>query len=207
MNQRVFHEIKVVIKLQYIIMIHLIIKEWEALSNSKGFNLKNIDELSEDQNLLNFDKKWKALFLYVYGYKNSKNLEHFPELNLLINKWESEITLVFFSSLEANKYIPPHQGSNFGVLRVQFGIDIKNPTKSALKVGNDIIHLQNNENFIFDDTFTHEAWNYGDSDRVLLIVDIKKKYPYIYNILNEIYLKSIKKSSYVKSVIFNLKIK
>ena len=185
--------------------ITVIIKEWSDFQKLTNVGAVQIDELSEDQKHLNRDKKWKALFLFVYGETNPNVLSHFPEISKLIRKWKSEITLVFFSSMEPGKHIPPHEGNNHGVLRIQFGIDIPEPEKTGLKVSDKIIKLRNQETFVFDDTFTHEAWNYSNFQKTVLIIDIRKKYSYFYNILNKIEQNSIRKSDYVQSVLKKIK--
>lgn len=185
--------------------ITAIIKEWNDFQNVTNVGAIQIDELSEEQIHLNRDKKWKALFLFVYGEPNSTILAQFPEISKLIRRRKDEITLVFFSIMESGKHIPPHEGNNHGVLRMQFGIDIPEPEKTGLKVSDKVINLKNQESFVFDDTFTHEAWNNSSSPRTVLIVDIRKKYSYFYNILNKIEQNRIRKSDYVQSVLKKLK--
>jgi|GEM_PF-7102658 len=185
--------------------ITTIIKEWtdfHCITNDGGIP---IDELSEEQKGLNQDKRWKVLFLFIYGENNQHISPHFPEITKLIQKWKDEITLVFFSRMEPDKHIPPHEGNNHGVLRVQLGIDIPQPEKTGLKVADKIVHLRNQELFIFDDTYTHEAWNHSNFHRTVLIIDIRKNYSYIYSILNKIEQNYIKKSDYVQSVLKKLK--
>lgn len=198
-----YEDIDVVVDFQS--RIGAIIKEWNDFKNVSNAEIKQIDELSEEQKHLNMDKKWKALFLLVYGETNSNVLIHFPEVSRLIHKWKKDITLVFFSSLDSGKHIPPHEGNNHGVLRIQFGIDIPEPEKTGLKVSDKTINLRNQEAFVFDDTFTHEAWNFSTYQRTVLIVDIRKKYSYFYNILNKIEQNRIKKSDYVQSALKKLK--
>jgi predicted metal-binding protein len=182
-----------------------IIKEWKDFQNVTNVGAIQIDELSEEQIHLNEDKKWKALFLFVYGEPNPTILAQFPEISKLIRRWKDEITLVFFSIMEPGKHIPPHEGNNHGVLRMQFGIDIPEPEKTGLKVSDKVINLRNQEVFIFDDTFTHEAWNNSSFSRTVLIIDIRKKYSYFYNILNKIDQNRIRNSDYVQTLLKNLK--
>ncbi|MET8463577.1 aspartyl/asparaginyl beta-hydroxylase domain-containing protein [Micromonospora zamorensis] len=45
------------------------------------------------------------------------------------------------------------------------------PQDCALRVGDETRQWREGETFVFDDTVTHEAWNYGTSDRVVLLFD------------------------------------
>lgn len=185
--------------------IDVITKEWNEFTKNKSHIGIPIDELSSDQEHLNKDKKWKAVFLYVYGEYNKEIIPFFPATTKLINASKKEIKLVFFSNLEPGKHIPPHKGNNFHVLRSQIGIDINEPEKTGLRVEDKIIQLKEKELFTFDDTFEHEAWNYGSTHRTVLIIDTNKRFPYIYSMINRFFLRKMKNTPYVQSVIQKIK--
>ena len=181
--------------------IETIIHEWNnyvAINNQFG---NPIDEYSKEQIQLNKDKKWKALFLFVYSVTNPEMLQYFPETFKLINRWKHRIGVVFFSSMEPGKRIPPHNGNNHSVLRVQFGISIPEPENTGLKVEDKEVHLKAKEFFIFDDTYLHEAWNNGETVRTVLIIDFHKRKNFFFNVLNRLQLRSLRKSEYVQSVL------
>lgn len=182
-----------------------IMDEWNNFINVSNKKLQAIDDVSVDQKYLNLDKKWKAFFLYGYNFYNDLNAEYFPKTSFLLKKWQSEITMVMFSTLEAGKHIPLHKGRNFGVIRSQLGIDIKNPMQTGLKVNNKTIILKEKELFTFDDTHEHEAWNYSNTNRTVLIIDTKKKFPFIYRIINNYIQKKIGNSEYILNTIDNIK--
>lgn len=185
--------------------VSVIIKEWnEFTKKQENFGVP-IDELSKDQEHLNRDKKWKAVFLYVYEEYNKEVAPFFPVTMELINASQKDIKLVFFSNLESGKHIQPHYGNNHHVIRTQIGIDISNPEQTGLRVVDKTIQLKNQEYFTFDDTFEHEAWNNSQSNRIVLIIDTCKKFAYFYGLVNRLFLRKIKKSSYVQSVIQKIK--
>lgn len=178
-----------------------IIHEWENYVNLTSSYGKPIDEISELQKDLNRDKKWSACFLFVFGKFNKNTVTHFPKTTAIIKKNKHAINLVFFSSLEPNKHIHPHTGNNHGVVRTQFGIDIREPEMTGLRVADKTIQLKNKEMFTFDDTFEHEAWNKSQEVRTVLIIDTYKKLPFFYDQLNKFLVKKMKTSEHIKSVI------
>jgi len=180
--------------------IESIQEEWKQYKKTRGEGVF-IDELSKDQELLNEDKKWKALFLYGYSFLNEKDLIHFPETAKLIQNNLDEITLVMLSTTESGKHIPAHTGNKYGVLRLQIGIDIADPEKCSLRVEDKTVHLKEKEIFIFDDTFEHELENNSNSNRTVLIIDYYKPLPFWYRVLNKRKIAEIAKSDYVQSVI------
>ncbi len=183
----------------------VIIQEWKNYVSATYSHGEPIDKISKEQAHLNEDKKWKSYFLYVYGELNTDALQYFPETIKLIQKWENEIQLVFFSHLEPGKHIPPHLGNNHSVLRTQIGIDIPEPQKTGLRVADKIVSLDEKEIFTFDDTFEHEAWNNGNNVRTVIIIDTCKKFPYFYSLINRLFLRRMKKTPYVQSVIQKIK--
>lgn len=185
--------------------VDTIIKEWKAYVSQTSLSGIPIDELSEDQKLLNEDKKWKAFFVFIYGEYNPEALKYFPETIKLVEKWKEEIKLVFFSNMEPGKHIPAHNGNNHGVIRAQLGIDIQEPETTGLRVEDKINQLKNGELFIFDDTFEHEAWNNGKGSRVVLIIDSRKKFPHFYNLINKYLLNRMKQTTYIQSALAKLK--
>lgn len=183
----------------------VIIQEWKRFKQLTASVGVPIDELSDDQKHLNQDKKWNALFIMAYGHFTSEAETYFPKTTSLAKKWQHEIPLVFFSTLEPEKHIPPHTGNNHGVLRSQIGIDIAQPEKTGLRVEGKTFTLKNSELLTFDDTFIHEAWNNGEMNRTVLILDSIKPFPHIYNIINRWKLGRMKKTPYVQTVIDRLK--
>lgn len=185
--------------------IDSIIDEWKNYAATNHAAGIPIDELSYEQKHLNEDKKWKAFFVFVFGEHTPEAVKKFPKTSTLAEKWKNEITLVFFSNLEPGKHIPPHKGNNHSVIRAQIGVDIEMPESTGLRVEDKLIQLRNRELFIFDDTFKHEAWNKGSGNRVVLIIDTRKKFPFFHNIINKYLLGRMKKTAYVQSALDKLK--
>lgn len=183
----------------FVVNSTMIQKEWNAFKSSNGFGYQ-FDEISKEQVELNRDKMWQVLPIFGFSKFNKNILTDFPILCSLIKKHRNSITLAIFSTTNSGKNIPRHQGNNHGVLRLQLGIDIKEPEKCILKVEQKSFVLKENEFLIFDDTFEHELINQSDYERTVLIIDYYKKLPFIYNVLNKYLIFKLGKSNYVQSV-------
>jgi hypothetical protein len=181
------------------------ILEWGDFIQKYGQLGTQIDEISEDQAHLNLDKKWLAHFIYGFGHFTANASIDFPELSNFILKNKNKISLVFFSTLENGKNIPPHKGNNPFVLRTQIGVSVINPTKTGLRVGDDVFQLGEGEVCFFDDTLEHDAWNYSGSPRTVLIIDVLKKPPFFLYYFWKKKQKEMYRSAYVQNAIKKIK--
>jgi len=75
-----------------------------------------------------------------------------------------------FSKLQANSVINPHRGFYGDFLRLHLGLDIPEGD-CRIKINDQTAAWHNGKVLIFDDRYTHEAWNKAHRDRVVLIVD------------------------------------
>ena len=78
-----------------------------------------------------------------------------------------------FSKLGAGAHIKPHKGYTDAVLRCHLGL-VTPEGDCALKVEETVYNWQEGKAFIFNDRLLHEAWNYTDSDRYVLLLDLYK---------------------------------
>ena len=77
-----------------------------------------------------------------------------------------------FSRLSGNQYIKPHKGHQGEFLRYHLGLEVPEGDCGLRVVEEDKIYRwEENKSFIFDDRKVHEAWNYTDEDRIVLIID------------------------------------
>lgn len=70
--------------------------------------------------------------------------------------------------------IKPHQGWVTTVYRAHLGLVV--PEDCALRVGDETRQWREGKTLVFDDTVTHKAWNYGSSDRVVLLFDFAQSW-------------------------------
>lgn len=158
----------------------------------------NFQQISEDQKSITRDDKWKTYFFYGFGYKAEQNCARCPETTRLIEQIPGMKT-AFFSILAPGKHIPEHRGLYKGFIRYHLGVKIPEPeTLCGIKVDGETRHWKEGESLIFDDTYLHEAWNNSDEIRVVLFMDILRPLKFPGNIINDIILRLIKRSSYIQ---------
>jgi beta-hydroxylase len=74
-----------------------------------------------------------------------------------------------FSLLSPGTHLYPHRGEMKDVLRCHLPLVVPSGDV-ALRIGTEVRRWQPGRCLIFDDTYEHEAWNHGASDRVVLLV-------------------------------------
>lgn len=85
----------------------------------------------------------------------------------------------YFSVMGPDTHLLPHAGPNPSILRVHLTLHTPEPIgSSALVVDGQVVEHRPGELFVFDDTFEHEVWNRGDSDRATLMLDVRRPMPW-----------------------------
>ena len=136
---------------------------------------QELEQLQQDQFIawpekLLYEKDWKVFGLYAFGKKLKDNCRLCPETTRLVEMIPG-MTTAGFSSLAPGTHILPHVGYYNAVLRCHLGLIV--PDECALRVGNQTRNWQEGKCLIFDDTVEHEAWNYDDTARIVLLTDFK----------------------------------
>ena len=112
---------------------------------------------------------------YVIGFKyQGKDLPEKSKAPLTTKLCEAipGVYTFGFSIMKPNCEIIPHIGYSGDVLRVHLGL-YTNP-QASIKVDGEKYTWEDGQLFVFDDTKVHSAWNRGDKDRVILLVDYLK---------------------------------
>lgn len=160
--------------------------------------LPNFQDISEDQYSITQDDRWKTYFFYAYGYKAEKNCQRCPKTARLIEHIPGMKT-AFFSILLPHKQIPEHRGPYKGVLRYHLALKVPETKLCGIRVGNEIRHWEEGKSLMFDDTFSHAAWNNTDEIRVILFVDFVRPMRFPASVLNQCMIQLIAWSPYVQS--------
>ena len=156
--------------------------------------------------------KWKS-FMFKSGIFVEENCKLCPETTSLIKQIPG-VRTAFFSILDPNQYITPHEGYYDGFMRYHLGVIIPNNNKNKecwIRVANakipheelpekgDKYHWENGKGILFNDNYSHDANNDSDEIRVILWLDVERKLPFLFRIINKIMLdigfssKSVKK--------------
>lgn len=160
--------------------------------------IPSFQQISADQKSITQDDKWKTFFLYGFGYKAEQNCAKCPKTTKLVENIPGMKT-AFFSILAPGKHIPEHRGLYKGFIRYHLGVKIPQPnTQCGIKVDGETRHWEDGKSLIFDDTYLHEAWNNSNEIRVVLFMDILRPLKFPGNILNDMILNLLKRSSFIQ---------
>lgn len=135
-----------------------------------------------------YEGDWDVYGLYFFGEKNKKNCDRCPRTTELVESIPGMIT-AGFSALGPDTHIKPHVGYTNSVLRCHLGLVVPKPLPDydrrssctltaktcGLRVGEEIYHWEPGKAFVFDDTVEHEAFNWGNRTRFILLIDFEKE--------------------------------
>ena len=118
---------------------------------------------------------WSTLHLWEDGAAIEENAARCPVTFKTIRALDlpfitTRAPSILFSRLRAGARIPPHSGMLNTRLICHLPLVV--PPGCGFRVGGETREWREGELLIFDDTVEHEAWNDGDSDRIILIFDI-----------------------------------
>lgn len=118
---------------------------------------------------------WGAYFLWKDGARIDAHADLCPRTEAALahapqNTVPGRAPVAFFSALKPGVHIPPHNGATNTRLTVHMPLII--PPDCALRVGDETRTWEPGKLLMFDDTIRHEAWNFGDRLRVVLIFDV-----------------------------------
>lgn len=118
---------------------------------------------------------WGAYFLWKDGARIDAHADLCPRTEAALahapqNTVPGRAPVAFFSALKPGIHIPPHNGATNTRLTVHMPLII--PPDCALRVGDETRTWEPGKLLMFDDTIRHEAWNFSDRLRVVLIFDV-----------------------------------
>ena len=167
--------------------------------------IPNLQDIAADQAILTDDDRWKAFYLYGYGYRDEVNCRRCPSTDRALQSIPG-LQTAMFSILEPGKQIPTHRGPINGLLRYHLGLVIPDKgTSSGIRIGDKDFHWQVGKSLIFDDTVEHTAWNRSDQQRVIVFVDFERPLRFPVNLLNKLVLYAIRRSPPVGRAVAKLR--
>lgn len=122
--------------------------------------------------------RWEAHFLIEQRKRLPAATGRCPATLALLDRVEG-LRCAYFSVMTPDTHLLPHAGPNPSILRVHLTLRTPEPIgSSALVVDGQVVEHRPGELFVFDDTFEHEVWNRGDSDRATLMLDVRRPMPW-----------------------------
>ena len=127
---------------------------------------------------LGLDGRWTGHFLLEHGQVLPAGRAHCPVTLARVREVRG-INSAYFSVMGPGTHLAPHVGPNKSVLRAHVTLRTPEPVgMAALVVDGQRVDHEPGVAFLFDDTFQHEAWNRGDSDRVTLMMELRRPIPW-----------------------------
>jgi ornithine lipid ester-linked acyl 2-hydroxylase len=167
--------------------------------------IPNLQDVSPEQSPIAQGESWKSFFLYGFGHKIERNCARCPETAGRVTKIPG-LKMAMFSILAPRSHIPSHRGPYKGLLRYHLGLIIPSPGSSCrLRVANEVRSWQEGKSLIFDDSYSHEAWNDSDCHRVVLFVDFVRPLPFPLSLLNRLTIWQISKLPFVSDAVKRLR--
>ncbi len=99
-------------------------------------------------------------------------------------------------------HLPPH--SSVDNLRLRCHLGLNTQPGAAIRVHDHVHSWRDGEIFLFEDAYEHEAWNRGEADRLILIVDLW--HPSLTEVETRALSAGFRKSE-VREVFFDLRLK
>jgi aspartate beta-hydroxylase len=122
---------------------------------------------------------WDAFFFYRHGVRNDENCARCHRTAAIIDalpivRIREHAPEICFSVLTPGTHILPHRGVTNTRLVTHLPLIV--PNDCAIEVGGERKVWIEGQCFTFDDTFEHEAWNRGNSTRVVMLMDCWNPY-------------------------------
>jgi ornithine lipid ester-linked acyl 2-hydroxylase len=161
-----------------------------------------LDEVSPDHKRISPPGKWRSFFLRGYGCDIDDNLACCPRTAELV-KAIPNLNSAFFSILAPGAHIPAHRGVTKGLITCHLGLIVP-PGPVRMRVDRQIVHWDEGETLVFDDTYEHEVWNDTDQTRVVLLVQFGRPLRRPGKWLADLFLWGVKHSAFVREARTNV---
>jgi aspartyl/asparaginyl beta-hydroxylase (cupin superfamily) len=104
----------------------------------------------------------------VFDCLSDEGAARCPRTAALIHGAIADPFLANFSRLRPGTHLPAHCGLVNYLLTIHLGVDV--PEGCTIRVGSETRTWREGRCLIFDDSFEHEVWHRGATDRVILLV-------------------------------------
>ncbi len=125
----------------------------------------------------NDGRDWRMFILKAYGVGVPDNLARCPALADILSS-TPEVLSAAFSFLAPRKHIPPHRGPFRGIMRyhliLKMPLDAEAKPAAILTIDGKPHLLNEGEQLLWDDTYTHEVMNGSEEVRAALLLDVKR---------------------------------
>jgi beta-hydroxylase len=120
-----------------------------------------------------YDGQWDTFGLYAFGARRHQNCDLCPVTTRLVEQIPG-MQMAGFSRLAPGTHIKPHRGYDGWaqyVLRCHLALKVND--QCGLRVGPETRTWEAGRTLVFCDATEHEAWNRGEKERVVLLIDFR----------------------------------
>lgn len=160
---------------------HVIAEEWRHASTMG----KPLHVVHDDEAIARNNTSWHRVVLKDDGQWLPQNLEHFPSTVAALHAFVEGGRLAYrlpkgsilISVFKPEADLQPHCGPSNHRIRLHLTLDAPPPPLAAITVGNPAVPENTRPHIpckvlLFDDAFLHAAFNRGQQDRVVLLIDV-----------------------------------
>lgn len=127
-------------------------------------------------NTVDKGKDWKIFYLDAMGEKPAANRAKCPKTSARLEAIPG-LFQAFFSILDGGKSVPAHRGPYRGYIRYHLPLIVPETNPPSIRIKDQYHTWKEGESILFDDSWDHEVFNKAESDRVVLIVDVRRPMP------------------------------
>lgn len=138
-----------------------VLSEWEAAPREMLTTWPSAGVVSSGQ--------WLIMPLFISEHPIDVTLRYFPETRALLESIPG-FYAAGISVLAPNTLLPVHTGDLSFILRMHVPLIVPQP--AGLRVVDEVRTWNPGQTLAFDDLHPHQAWNFSDSERVVLVIDI-----------------------------------
>ena len=159
--------------------LYVLKDSWEIIRDEA---LEHIDSFYSIEDARNLTNNWH----YMPLSPEPDDIEMFGDkLMNKVNKWSSKFTKTreicegvdnvgyVFSLLGPKGHIKSHN-HELNFVSAILGLDLKEPC--LFRAGDQYVCIKEGQFTVFDYTVEHEAWNYSDKNRLVLLISLVNKY-------------------------------
>ncbi|MFQ5416135.1 MAG: aspartyl/asparaginyl beta-hydroxylase domain-containing protein [Myxococcota bacterium] len=172
-------------------------KELEVLLQSPD-RLPQLRKISPDHDRIADSDKWRAFFLFGYGYRAEHGCAQCPETVRALEAVPG-LESAFFSILQPGMHIRRHRGPTKSLLVCHLGLKVPGDReKCVIRVDDDIRPWEEGKVLILDDTHEHEVWNDTDETRVVLLFHVRRPLRFPGSLVGDFIFNAIRSSPFVR---------
>ena len=120
-----------------------------------------------------YQNRTETFEFYFFGIKQASHCLNCPKTFELLQQIPDLVTAQF-SVLNPNTKIDPHKGYTKMVLRNHLALEVPSQELCKIKIEGEESSWEEGKLITFDDSKTHEAWNFSEKRRIVLMIDVAK---------------------------------